>query len=467
MKMQKNKLKMKLAKKISKPELIAPVGNWPMLTAAIDAGADAVYLGVNDLNMRITARSFEIQELKKVAETARKKKVKVYLTLNTIIYDNERKKVDRIIKEAKDAKIDAIICWDVYVIQQCIKAKIPFHISTQAGISNYDSLKFYAKLGAKKAVLARELSLEQLKNIVEQKNKDNLDIGIEVFIHGAMCVSISGRCFLSQELFGKSANRGDCLQPCRRPYKVINEETGKELRVGNNYILSPKDLCALPFTDRLIDAGIESFKIEGRNRSPEYVKVVTSAYKKVIDDYLKNKRQSKEKSSRGADATGDAPSGLSRRTFSRRKMAVGRQDWLDFSDSRLNKKLIMKELSELKKVYNREFSSGFFLGVPTNDDFTSKDGSSVTEIKEYVGFVRNYYQKINVAEIKVENKPISKGDEIYVIGNTTGVFRQKVESLEINHKKVDIAKKGERVALKLKQTARPNDKIFRIVKSSQ
>ncbi len=212
--------------KISKPELIAPVGNWPMLHAAIEAGADAVYLGVNDLNMRITARNFEIQELKKVVQTCHSglaasqaaagggqvgtsshKKVKVYLTLNTIIYEGEKKKVEKIIKEAKSAKVDAIICWDFFVIEQCIKNKIPFHISTQASISNYEALKFYAKLGAKKAILARELSLEQIKEIIDQKNKDKLKIAIETFIHGAMCVSVSGRCFLSQELFGKSANR--------------------------------------------------------------------------------------------------------------------------------------------------------------------------------------------------------------------------------------------------------------------
>ncbi len=246
---------------------------------------------------------------------------------------------------------------------------------------------------------------------------------------------------------------------------MLNEETGKELRVGNNYVLSPKDLCALPFINKLIDAGIESFKIEGRNRSPEYVKVVVSAYREVIDDYLKNKKQSKEKSSHGADATGGRPLRGCRVGHFPQKMAVGRQGWMDFSNKKnLNQKLLNEQMQDLKKVYNREFSSGFYLGLPTSDDFTSKDGSSVTEIKEYVGFVRNFYQKISVAEIKVENKPLKTGDEIYIIGNKTGVFRQKVKSMELNHKKVDSAKKGQRVAIKTERTARPNDRIFVIRK---
>jgi len=263
-------------------ELIAPAGNWPMLRAAIDAGADAVYLGTKSLNMRVTAGNFELSELKKAVSECHKKKVKAYLTLNTIVYQTEIESVRKIITGAKKAKVDAIIAWDFAVINEAKKAGLEVHLSTQAGVANFESAKFYSKLGVKRIVFARELSLEQIKSIILGIKKEGLNLETEVFVHGAMCVSISGRCFLSQEIFKKSANRGECLHPCRRPYKVINEDTGNELRLGNNFILSPKDLCVLPFIGGLIDAGIDSFKIEGRNKSPEYAQVVVKCYKEAI-----------------------------------------------------------------------------------------------------------------------------------------------------------------------------------------
>ena len=280
------------------PELIAPAGNWPMLMAAIKARADAAYFGVKQLNMRMTANNFELSELKKVVSECHKNKVKAYLTLNTIIYDNEIGKLKKILTEAKKAKIDAVIAWDFSVLKEANKLKIPIHLSTQASVSNYESAEYYyKKFGVESITLARELSMEQIKSIIQKINdyypiknkslKNNKKLEIECFIHGAMCVSISGRCFLSQHLFNKSANRGECLQPCRRKYIVYEPEDKYKLALGEDYIMSPKDLCALPFVDKLIEAGISAFKIEGRNRSPEYVKTAVECYREAINNYKK------------------------------------------------------------------------------------------------------------------------------------------------------------------------------------
>ncbi|MCX8147630.1 MAG: U32 family peptidase, partial [Candidatus Woesearchaeota archaeon] len=271
----------------AKPELLSPVFDLVSLRAAISAGADAVYFGLKGLNMRITAKNFELGQLKNIVKICHENNVKAYLTLNTIIYDEDMKKLEAMIKEAKKAKVDAVICWDPAVIMQArkiTKGKIPLHISTQASVSNSEAARFYKKLGAKRIILARELNLKQIKDI---KNKVNIEI--ECFVHGAMCVSMSGRCFMSQFVFGRSANRGDCLQPCRRSYIIKDKEEGFELELGNNYVLSPMDLCTLPFIEKLIEAGIDAFKIEGRARSPEYVKVVTECYRKAIDAYFDKK----------------------------------------------------------------------------------------------------------------------------------------------------------------------------------
>lgn len=397
-----------------KPEILAPVGNHPMLSAAIEAGADAVYFGVKQLNMRITAANFELSELKKVVDKCHKNKVKAYLTVNTIVYEDEIEKVKNILQEAKQAKINAIICWDFSIIKEAKNLKLPIHISTQASVSNSKAAEFFYKnLGVKRIIFARECNLEQIKEIKRKLPKNE----IEVFVHGAMCVSISGRCFLSQDMFKKSANRGDCLQPCRRPYHVINDETGKELRVRNNYILSPKDLCALPFIDKLIATKIDAFKIEGRNKSPEYVYEVVKSYREAVDAYFKK---------------------------------------------RFDKKLVNKLMKRLKLVYNRDFHSGFYLGLPTSDDFTDAEGSKAKETKEYVGYVRNYYAKIKVAEIKLESGSLKVNDEIRIQGNTTGTFKQKIKSMEMNHKKINRTKKGQRIAIKVNRIVRNNDKVFLI-----
>ncbi|MEK6758125.1 MAG: peptidase U32 family protein, partial [Nanoarchaeota archaeon] len=261
----------------TKYELLAPAGNFPMLITAVNAGADAIYFGVQEFNMRSSAKNFKISDLSKIRKICGKK-VKMYLTLNTIIYDSELKRVEKIIKRSKKY-IDAIICWDLSIIQLCKKYKIPFHLSTQASVSNTESAKFYKKLGAERIVLARELNLKQIQNISKI-------IEVETFVHGAMCLSISGRCLMSQFLFNKSANRGACIHPCRRSYVVKDKQEGYELEIQNDKVLSAKDLCTLPFIEKLKKAGVTSFKIEGRNRDPRYVDAVTRDYRKALDNKL-------------------------------------------------------------------------------------------------------------------------------------------------------------------------------------
>ena len=314
-------------KKSSKYELLAPAGDFPMLTTAINAGADAIYFGLKEFSLRANAKNFELKDLKKINEICNKnkgKKIKKYLTLNSIIYTNEIKKIDDIIKKVK-GKVDAIICWDMSVIQACKKYKVPFHISTQASVSNIESAKFYKKLGAERIILARELNLKQIEEIIKKSK-----IKIEVFIHGAMCLAVSGRCLMSQFLHDKSANRGECVHICRRSYIIKDKQEGFELEVDNDHVLSAKDLCTLPFIEDLKKAGITCFKIEGRNRDPRYLDTIVRIYRKALD-------------------------------------------------KKLTKEEIESSITELQKVYNKGFSSGFYLGLPTKDDFSSIEHSSATE----------------------------------------------------------------------------------------
>jgi len=389
----------------NKYELLAPVGNFAMLHAAVDAGADAVYFGLQSFNMRATAKNFTIKdlpEMRKVCNSS-SRRPKMYLTMNTIIYQNELKQVEKFIKQVK-GKVDAIICWDLSVIQLCKKYKIPFHISTQASISNLESAKFYQNLGAERIVLARELSLKQVKELSKK-----VKVGIECFCHGAMCVSESGRCFISQFLYGKSANRGECVHPCRREYKVCevgNEST--ELVLDNNRVMSAKDLCTLPFIEQMKKAGIASFKIEGRNRNPEYVSAVTRVYRKALDKKL--------------------------------------------SDSELK-----ESLEELQKVYNRGFSSGFYMRLPTSEDFSKSDSGEQTEKKVFVGKVEKYWDKVGVAFVKMNFGPLKIGDEIYIIGDKTGVIKCKNESMQIDKEVKIIVNKGDSVGIKLPMCRRGDD----------
>lgn len=397
----------KTSPKKSSYELLAPAGSFPSLIAAVTAGADAVYFGLDTpgMNMRASAKNFSISDLPKIAAICKTRKVKKYLTLNTIIYNKEIPKVEKIIKESKKY-IDAVICWDLAVINLCKKHKVPFHISTQASISNIESAKFYKKLGAERIVLARELNLEQIKEISKI-------IDVECFCHGAMCVSVSGRCFTSQFLFNKSANRGECLQPCRRAY-LVKDDTGNELKLDCNTVMSAKDLCTLPFIEKMKKAGIRAFKIEGRNREPEYVDTCVRVYRKALD---KN----------------------------------------------LNENEIKQGLNELGKVYTKGFSSGFYLGLPTSDDFSKEEHSISSQKKDFVGSIFHYFDKIKVANIKLVYGKIKIGDELLIIGDKTGLVRHKIERIEIEHKAVDSAIKGQEVGIKIADV-RKGDKVYLIVK---
>jgi putative protease len=389
-------------------ELLSPVQDFVSLRAAINAGADAVYFGLKEFSMRATAKNFTLSELKRAVDICHKAKVKAYLTLNTIVYENEIGRIKEILKKARQAKIDAVHAWDMSVVNEALKLKIPVHLSTQASVSNSEAAKFYRKLGVKRIILARECNLNQIKQI----KKEVPDLELEVFIHGAMCVSISGRCFMSEFEFGKSANRGECLQPCRRGY-IITDEEGNKLKLGKSYVMSPKDLCTLPIIDKLIQAKIDAFKIEGRNRSPEYVKTVTEVYREAID----NKNADKK-----------------------------------------------KLLEKLKTVYNRGFSTGFYLGMPTKDDWADAYGSRATTRKAYVGKIIHFYNKIKVAEVRIEAKGLETGDRIMVQGPATGVFEQGIRSMEAKHRKIKQAGKGKVAAVKLNKAARKNDQVYLIIK---
>ncbi len=395
-------------------ELMAPAGNWTMLSAVVNSGADAVYFGIEKLNMRSKAANFKLEELDKITSFCRQKKIKTYLTLNSIILEEEIDELDEIIAAAKKAGVDRIICWDLSVVEKCKEYEIPFCISTQASVSNSLGVEFYKKLGASRIVLARECSLDEIKKI-----KEKTDIEIEAFVHGAMCIAVSGRCFMSHHLFGKSANRGECVQPCRREYTVYDNAIDKSLVVGNDYILSPNDLCTIEFIDKLIEAGINSFKIEGRKRSPEYAAKVVSVYRRGIDLYYRKQLTDEIKK--------------------------------DF-------------LKELETVYNRGFSSGFYFGKPSSGDYADIYGSKATSKKVFAGKVLNYYQKAKAVYMRIDSGNLRLNDEILIIGPTTGVVSLKLENIIKDDVKLETAGKGDKITFPCNETVRPNDHIYFIEK---
>lgn len=398
---------------IKKPRLLAPAGDWTMLNSAINAGADEIYFGLKNLNMRAKANNFDLSDLDEIVKICKKSNVETHLTLNSIVFENELDELDLIIKSARDAGIDIIICWDPSAIMKCKEYNIPFCISTQASISNSQAAKYYESLGAKRIVLARECTLEK---IIEIKNKTSIEV--EAFVHGAMCIAVSGRCFMSHEVFGKSANRGECIQPCRREYEIVDKDDNYSMIIGEDYILSPKDLCTIEFIDKLIEAGIDAFKIEGRKRSPEYISKTVSVYKNAIDNY--------------------------------------------FAGS-LSKEKKENYLTELEKVYNRGFSPGFYFGVPGSESYAAIYGSIATTRKIYVGKVVNYYKKSKVAQIKIEADMISSGDSIYIIGNTTGTIELTVKEIMLGESNVLEAVKGDDITLSCEDRVREFDKVYKIV----
>ena len=394
------------------PELMAPAGNWTMLSGVVNSGADAVYFGVEKLNMRNKAANFKLDELNEITSFCKENNVKTYLTLNSIVLEDEIKELDEIVSSAKKSGVDRIICWDLSVIEKCIEFDLPFCISTQASVSNSLSVEFYRKLGAVRVVLARECSLEEIKRI---KKKSGVEI--EIFIHGAMCIAVSGRCFMSHHLFGKSANQGECIQPCRREYEIYDKSVDKSMILGEDYILSPKDLCTIEFIEKLIEAGIDSFKIEGRKRSPEYAAKVVSVYRKAIDLYFLNQ---------------------------------------------LTAEIKKEFLKELESVYNRGFSSGFYFGKPSSGDYADIYGSKATSKKVFAGKVLNYYKNAKAAYIKIESGALRLYDEILITGPTTGVVNLKLENIIKDDVKLERGDKGDKITFPCNVIVRPNDHVYLI-----
>ncbi len=408
------------------PELMAPAGDFICLSAALQAGADAVYFGLKGSNMRAGAKNFEISELKKIVSECKKFGAKCYLTLNTIYFDDEQASLRKQLLAAKKAGVNAVIAWDFSVLEAAKEIGIEVFLSTQASAANASAIaSIYKNYGVKRFVLARECSLDSIKSIRAKLKKilgaKAEEIRIEAFAHGAMCVSISGRCFLSQFYCGKSANRGECLQPCRREYQISDSTLGApEFTLGTNYVLSPKDLMTLPFIEKLIKAGVNSLKIEGRNRNASYVSATVSAYRKVLDFYRDN--------------------------FGKRNFAQ------DFDD-------LKKSLCEtLNQTFNRGFSDGFFMGKPIGD-WTSAGNKAVAK-KRILGHVLNYFSKLGVAEIAIDDAPLSLGDTIQLEGETTGFLTFVADSIQANGKPIEKAQKGMKVAVKVPQKVRKNDRLF-------
>lgn len=389
-------------------ELMAPAGSFASLNAACKAGADAVYFGLEYFTMRSGKRNFKVSDLVAIKKVCNSypRKPKMYLVLNTIVYDSEIRKLESIIRKVS-GKVDAIICWDIAVISLCQRYKVPFFISTQASVANRKAAEFYKRLGAKRVVLARELNIKQIKEISKVKGLE-----LEVFIHGAMCVSVSGRCFISQFLHDRSANRGQCFQPCRRSYKVTDEKYGHELKLENSLVMSAKDLCALPFVEDLKRAGVKSFKIEGRNRDPLYTDTVTKVYREALDTKMTTKRT-------------------------------------------------VELMKELGTVYNKGFSSGFYLGKPTPKDFSEVENSMSDLYRIYLGRVIHVYPKAGTVSVKLSGG-LKVGETVAVIHDRTGVEKLSIKEMEIENTKVKNAKKGDEVGIKFPFKVYKNSEVYKI-----
>ena len=409
---------------ISDYEIMAPVGSRESLQAALQAGADSIYFGIEKLNMRAhSASTFTIDDLREIAATCGERGVKTYLTVNTIIYDEDIELMHQIIDAAKEAGISAVIASDVAVMTYCQKVGQEVHLSTQLNISNIEALKFYSQF-ADVVVLARELNMEQVAKIHEQAEQMNIcgpsgkKIRIEMFCHGALCMAISGKCYLSLDNASRSANRGECMQLCRRSYIVTDKETGTELEIDNKYIMSPKDLKTVRFIDRMMKAGVRVFKIEGRARGAEYVYTVVKCYKEAIHSVLDD-------------------------TFTEEK----KDEW----DERL------------ATVFNRGFWDGYYQGQRLGE-WNKNYGSNATERKVYVGKGVKYFSKLGVAEFTCEACEFSVGDKMLITGPTTGVMYVTVEEIHDDTHAVETAQKGTRVSFRVPDKVRPSDKLFKLVK---
>ena len=404
-------------------EIMAPVGSYASLMAAIQGGADSVYFGIENLNMRSkSSQNFTIDDLKEITRICRENQIRTYITLNTVIYDHELEKMRSIVDAAKANNITAIIASDMSVINYASSVGMEIHMSTQTNITNLEAVKYYAQF-ADVMVTARELALEQVKSITTAIKEQNITgpsgelVQIEVFAHGALCMAVSGKCYLSLDNLNSSANRGACLQQCRRKYIVKEKESDIELEIDNEYIMSPKDLNTVSFLDKILDAGVRVLKLEGRGRSPEYVKTVASVYREAVNAWF---------------------------------------------EGEYNQEQIDKWNERLAKVYNRGFWDGYYLGRKTGE-WTEDYGNQATVRKMYVGKITNYYSNIGVAEIKIETNSIALDDEIKIIGPTTGVYEDVISEIRVDLKTVDEAGKGDICSIRVKELVRRGDKLYKIV----
>lgn len=408
-----------------KPALLSPAGSFECLQAAINAGADAVYFGVEQLNMRAkSVNSFSVEDIRKIASICRANGIKSYITLNTVMYDHDIKLLQLILKEVKQHGIDAVIASDFAVINHCNQMSIPLHISTQTNVSNIEAVQFFSN-SADLIVLARELPLRQVADICREiKRRDIRGISgermkIEVFVHGALCMAVSGKCYLSLHSQNSSANRGACAQECRHPYKVTDLETNQELIIDNEYIMSPKDLCTINILDQLTSSGVDVFKIEGRSKGPDYVFTVTQCYREAID----------------AIAEG---------SYTQEKV----DDWM----------------KRLATVYNRGFWEGYYLGHKLGE-WTQTPGSIATEKKVYAGRGSKYYPGIGVGEFLLESGSIKRGDTLMITGPGIGAVKEKMERLVVNGLESELAVKGDKITFPFKVKITSKDKLYKIVKN--
>lgn len=408
-------------------ELLSPAGDFESLMAAVQGGADAVYFGVGKLNMRVSStKNFVPADLPEIRRICNENKLKAYLALNTVMYDDNAEELKEMVRIAKENQIDAVIASDFSVIKYARDQDIPLHISTQANVANFEALKFFSGFGDV-VVLARELDLGQVRDICDAVKKKDLRgpsgelLRIEAFIHGALCMSVSGKCYLSLHEKNKSANRGECMQLCRRAYTLTEKDDGFQVDVDNEYLMSPKDLCTVRFLDKILEAGVQVLKIEGRGRAPEYVKVVTSCYREAINEWLKG-------------------------SFDQENM--------------------MHLEVKLNSVYNRGFWEGYYMGRKTGE-WSEKYGSSASRRKVYIGKCLNYFQRAGAVEFIIETKSLEIGDEIMIIGPTTGVIEEKVKEIRVDDRQVMKADKGERCSLPITDIIRRSDKLYKWVTADE
>lgn len=407
-------------------EIMAPAGSYESLMAAIQGGADSVYLGAEELNMRAgSSINFSLDELNNIAHICNENGIKSYLTVNVVVFDNEIEQMHRIVDAAAESGVSAIIASDLAVIDYAFRSGIEVHLSTQLNVANIEALRFYSQW-ADVVVLARELDLSKVRSIYNKINEQNIrgpggePVKIEMFVHGALCMATSGKCYLSLHENNMSANRGRCYQTCRRSYLVTDKESGYQLEIDNEYIMSPRDLCTIGFTDKLIDSGVRVFKIEGRARSPEYVKTVSSCYDEAV-------------------------------------RAV--------SDGSYNDEKINEWKMRLSSVFNRGFWDGYYLGQKLGE-WNNRYGSCATKRKVYLGRVTNYFSKLNVAEIRLENGDLEKGDTLLIIGPTTGVIEFTADEIRTDLKDTIKALKGEFCSVKVPGLLRRSDKVYKWIDST-